>query len=102
MMVGHPAPNVDNRVLMDAKKRLEPNDDGAFAHRFTTVGQPATALVEVLGQVHTLRFISALIYSCSTPANQRSGDADNHASAAASAAALASRFLRFWRFLYHG
>jgi hypothetical protein len=74
VVVSHPSSDVDNRVLMDAKQRLEPDHDGAFAHRFTVVVGPAAALGEVLWQVHAVMFISALIYSCSAPAEPRTRD----------------------------
>ena len=49
VVVGHPSSNVHNRVLMHPKQRLEPDHDGAFAHRFTVVAGPAASLGEVLG-----------------------------------------------------
>jgi hypothetical protein len=55
VMMRHPPTHVHDGVLMHPKQRLEPDHDGALAHRYPFFGRPAASLLEMLWQVHGAR-----------------------------------------------
>ena len=61
VVVSHPSSDVDNRVLMHAKQRLEPDHDGTITNRCSCFAEPPASLTEMLWQIHAVGLMRWLI-----------------------------------------